>query len=43
MLDEEHYVFEINIFAHRYYFIFLVSPIKVRVEVAQVGLILPFY
>ena len=41
MLDNEHYVLVINFFAHKYYLIFLVHPIKVGVEVAQVGLISP--
>ena len=34
MLDKEHYVPIINVFAYRYYLIFPVCPIKVGVKIA---------
>lgn len=40
-LDKEYYVSVINLFAHRHYLTFPMCPVKIRVKVAQVGLILP--
>ena len=41
-LDKEHYVPVINVFAHRHYLVFSMCFIEMRVELAEIRLILPF-